>query len=309
MASSPHAAGAEPWSDSDEEMWSGEDEDEVDALDVNAAEKRLLMHCALDLSTSFVLAPSSSDNLPPSVWHALNVLPMIQHAAFIHACTMQFDRLRALHVWHDGSPSEAQLKRRQEIFDAENKVVAKQRDYIEHGGAAAEEADEQLALIVDLRHDLVKQAEEEEELSSEPNSSEHKAAQRARTLLDATLRHANTVTARGERCLKAYAIEHLQNALYDLNRQHPLLGRPLDRVWWELKGPLLVSSAAKLRVLELRQKRNHNAWLQASRSRNSAAVAALEAEADDLDDAFDRLEEFDGVSTAQALLFESGNLN
>lgn len=36
-------------------------------------------------------------------------------------------------------------------------------------------------------------------------------------------------------------------------------------VWWELKGPRLVSSAAKLRVLEVRQERNHVAWSASSR--------------------------------------------
>ncbi|GAA5909558.1 hypothetical protein JCM8208_007182 [Rhodotorula glutinis] len=80
----------------------------------------------------------------------------------------------------------------------------------------------------------------------------------------------------------------------------------VQRIWWELKSPRLVSSAAKLRVLEVRQERNHLAWTR--RAGNSAAVAALEAEADRLDDAVDELEEHDTVSTARALLDESRNL-
>ncbi|GAA5939282.1 hypothetical protein JCM3775_007177 [Rhodotorula graminis] len=217
MASNAHDE-ADAWPESDDEPWS-EDEDEVDALDVKAAEKRLLMI--------------------KDFWHALNKLPMLKHAAYLHACTMEFRRLCALHVRHDGPPSEADMARRKEIIDAENVVADKQRVYIAQGGDDALEADGQLALIVDLRHDLAKQAEEEEaELSSSPNSTAHKEVQRARALLDAIAQTADVVTARGERYLEAYAVSNLRPALYHLNQQHPLLRRPLDRQALPVPYPL-----------------------------------------------------------------------
>ncbi|GAA5909562.1 hypothetical protein JCM8208_007183 [Rhodotorula glutinis] len=242
----------EPWSESDEDLWS-EDEDEVDALDVKAAEKRLLML--------------------KDFWHALNVLPMLKHAAYIHACTMEFDRLRDLHVRHEGLPSQAELEQRREVIKAEDTVVDKQRAYIGHGGADAVEADEQLALIVDLHNDLAKQAraaaEEVAELSNDHDSTALKAARRARTLLDAIARHADAVTAQGERYLEAYAIEHQQNALYHLNRHHPLLGRRLDQDARPVAYPLEHCSGEDART-ELRKafaRRYHRPGTSSSRPR------------------------------------------
>jgi len=48
MASSSQAE-AYPWSDSDDGTWSEEEDGELDALDVKAAEKRLLLGASLSL--------------------------------------------------------------------------------------------------------------------------------------------------------------------------------------------------------------------------------------------------------------------
>lgn len=53
-------------------------------------------------------------------------------------------------VRHEGCPSEKELEQRKKIIDEEDAVADKQRAYLGHGGAEAVEADEQLALIVDL---------------------------------------------------------------------------------------------------------------------------------------------------------------
>ncbi|BGP52216.1 hypothetical protein JCM10450v2_008187 [Rhodotorula kratochvilovae] len=75
------------------------------------------------------------------------------------------------------------------------------------------------------------------------------------------------------------------------------------------RTPRLVDAAVQLRVVQLRQERNQQAWKWAEESGDAARVTQLEAEAERLDDAVDELVDRDErAKEAQGMMEESMDL-